>query len=124
MHFCSKATEMCCGQRNGSKTQIFRFNSFVSVSFPPLSQLFYTPLGTLQYNETLFAQPDHRVLSLTKLRWIQSVWGENKGPWGSYLRDAVLVLTCGKVVGKPPRWHWDRRLEEDENREEEEKKTK
>lgn len=83
--------------------------------------MFYTPLGTLQYNGTPFAQPDHRVLSLTKLRWIQAVWGENKGPRGSYLKDAVLVLTCGKVVGKPPRWHRDRRLEEDKNREEEKK---
>lgn len=50
--------------------------------------------------------------------------GGNKGPWGSYLRAAVLVLTCGKVVGKSPRWHRDCRLEEEKNREEEEKKPK
>lgn len=114
MHFCSKATEMCCGQRNGGRTTC-------SASFPPFSQLFCTPSGAAQYNGTLFAQQDHRVLSLTKLRWIQSVWGENKGPRGSCLRDTVLVLTCGKVVGKPPRWHRDCRLEEDKNREEEKK---
>lgn len=27
----------------------------------------------------------------------------------------MSVLTCGKVVGKPPRRHWDRRLEEDKS---------
>lgn len=115
----SKAIEMCCGKRNGGRTYIFRELLFLFGHFHSCSTHLWelcSTMGHCLHNQIIVFSV------LTKLRWIQSVWGENKGPRGSYVRDTVLVLTCGKVVGKPPRWHRDRRLEEDKNREEEKKK--